>query len=1086
MITFQSDAFPLIPRRLGLSLLVLAATAVVTLGSVDEGLSSAGLIPSLPFLQTLPKHSSYTASVSVTTADLGKLGKKLKQQPENGRKNLRSATMKNVRRERRGATTTTTSSSLYRGKQINRTLKRKHKRHHHNKLIQTRQQEDPLMPEMEPLTEDPTATPPPQEGEGESFLQEAGETYEEYSSSSGATADPMMVAMAEHQPGVAKVSKKMAGYAKVGKKKKGPSPSYDDSEDGYLYTYNYEEYSSKTSKSKSASKSASKASKYGYLKGAPGGSSKSRSKASKASKSRKSKKGMKLHHKHDGGLRYFEATVLLEMEDSGYTDLSPTLLYHLESTVLRTYNDLSVTQCDALGRELVAVTAEPTPSFTGFILHMQGACQGCDPSRVPVFARAADGVFDDMMGGVPPGDMVSTQPPGFGQVDPEPNRTQPPDVITPDNSNATTNATDTELPPPPMTSEDDTTTPPIIMGGTTTVGGNATADGGATTPPAVVNDTATTVPNGTETTDNTARNRNPLINQDLLQKKPRTFSKFRSRLQRSQDEQEQKGEEVEEEVYDSKYPYFVHAGNTNPDGEEEEGSYYQKKPDYGAAAAATATDRNAGGRRNLGQPNVNRGPAADVQQDPNVNRGPQVGVTMGGEDRGYDDDDYFYDYPVMDVPLQKKSKDAKASPEYPHYEDHDDNGSYSSGSSSSSKSSSKSKKSKGVKGYYYHPQLAPHCPTVNATHRAPTEEEFVLALNHETDSLFAGSDWNPLAVRSAVQVNALTCASETENFESTLVIQFTSTTTAPQSSLLPDEIALMEATILNAYNHLQATTSCDLPVFREMTELILQGIAEGPTDPVFGPTHLAMFTARGLCRGQGCSNETTTFFDEDEIRQRHGRDLGSHLGIGQFETLMSSHYDPYGQAYEHYVAVSQCYCPSKVQEFGPPFLDDMQTVLEGAVYEAVTQGQLPNVIALLDIMEMAGTVGPQPGSTPNTTTAPIVDFDQTAPPTTSTGASTLESFIIIQFFGVRDAVLEEEVAAIQESIPMVFRNLQENSFCDANARSISTATLQTVDPGPTEDSFFAWLCLVGKLWYGGLQRHVFRRGRSGLCPMSRR
>jgi hypothetical protein len=485
----------------------------------------------------------------------------------------------------------------------------------------------------------------------------------------------------------------------------------------------------------------------------------------------------------------------------------------------------------------------------------------------------------------------------------------------------------------------------------------------------------------------TARNRG-VGPTHLLPKKIRTASKLRSRLQRSKDYDEE----------EERPPPFS----------------------YGTSAESRARYHQSEGQRRLEHHSaVNRDPEYlgefGSQGGANINRGP---VPITGEDRG--------EYVALDFstglvyPAQSAKKTGVKGLK--------------------SKETIPTSKGKG-KGQGYHPVAG--CANDEATLRAPTEEEFVTALNYATDSLFA--QYNKFSVRSALQVRPITCDATEEEFSSSLVVVFMGSESLADT-FSPAEINLAEETVLQTYNHLQATHSCDVPYFREMTEVVLKGFAPG-ADP---DTTLAMFEVHGTCRGEECSNSATFFdpLDEDE-RQRH---LMNHLQMSPTEftpILPGSDQDIGYDEHSAHVYQEQCYCPLKIDEFGPPFVSDMEEVLNHAIQNAVVAGLFEAMVSVLDIMEVSRTDMEPPASGD-------VAYDNENRMTED-----FESFVIVQFMGNRDAVIEEEVNAVEDSMPQVYNKLQESSFCDSTKRVLDSAVLQTVDPGPTSDTF-----LLGFFWMG--------------------
>lgn len=709
---------------------------------------------------------------------------------------------------------------------------------------------------------------------------------------------------------------------------------------------------------------------------------KSKSKGSK-SKSRQVHRGKK-SKKGRGELRYFEASLLLGMQDHYVAELSSLDLRQLETSVVDTYNYLSTTNCDLQGRELIAATMDPTPTSTGYILHMQGQCYGCDPSSVRVFAHPED-IFDDgemmmrptdngagmMMGGdpgmpPPPSDMA--EPPG----------------------------TDAGTPPPGTDGMDGTTTDMMTAGNTTggltpdmmADGGMATANANATQPPT---DSEPPPPMDTNATTAYGRNSGAL---PRLQKKRKTFSKQRSRLKRSEDQ--------EEEALEDAIPDF----NFGLDAQSRAAYYHQNQQN--------------GGRRLNHQHHHQHHSAAFIDEHADhvpegaaLNRGPELDEMLYAEqDEAEDRAGHYAHYADPDVGLIMPYKVSKTV----HY------------------GKSKSTKSK-MAGY--HP--TERCSNPEATQRAPSEEEFVLALNQVTNDLLA--QYNKLSIRSAVQVQTEPCSATEEEFDSSLVVQFRGPQGITVESLTPEEAAFAEQTFLQTYNHLQATQSCDVPFFREMTAIVLRGVAPGPVPDTF----LVMLEVKGTCRGDAC-DEGATFFDPRDDDER-ARKLSSHAqmptaGFNSYLTR-SGHEVTYDEGSAH-VYQEQCYCPFMIEEFGPPFVSDMVEVLDRTVQQAYDAGRIKSVVSVVDIVEVKDD--------------DEVAYDEMPP---SVGQNPLESFVVVQFFGQRDLVTEQEVREIQLSMPLIYNNLQENSFCDPFTRVLETAVLETVDPGPTADSFLLGFSLTG-------------------------
>ncbi|CAB9517941.1 expressed unknown protein [Seminavis robusta] len=765
----------------------------------------------------------------------------------------------------------------------------------------------------------------------------------------------------------------------------------------------------------------------------------SSSKAKRVKKGKKGHRGKSSKRGPDLGVRYFEANVLLEMRDHYVAPLSYMDLEQLENSVLETYNHLSNQNCDLQGRQLIAVTADPTPTSTGYILHLQGECYNCDPTNVRVFAHP-DEIFDDNMM------MIE-----MGPMEPEmPDSTRPPidddmTMETPDTPGGNGTASD-----------GGTTTDPgdtAGTGGGTTQVGNATGGAGMDTPSG--DNSTMMMPAGelpAPETNTTGRNRGAgsstsggsgggskfdsggyyysgggssssssssstattyaTAKEDVpYQRKPkkvRTASKERSRLERPSD-------------YNSG-PQHV---------EEEEPSEF----DFGISAQSRARYHHNEGVRKLNHNHhhhaVNRNPeSVDVehQHGVNVNRDP---MPMEPEDTNRA---FFGGSDSTMISVKKsKSRSVKGYKE--------------------TESKGKKGKKNGSKGY--HPIES--CNNDDAPRRAPTEEEFVEGLNHVTDNLLA--QYNKISVRTALQVRPLSCDATEESFGSGIVVLFMGPGST-DAGLSPEEIMLMERTILQSYNHLQATHSCDVPYFREMTDLVLKGIAPGPAEGTF----LAMFESHGTCRGKECS-DGATFFDpldessssgdgDDDDSRRH---LRHHIPETGFNPVLSpsGHEIGYDGGDAH-VYQEQCYCPLKVDEFGPPFVSDLQDVLNSVLKDACNTGLVETMVTVLDIMEM-----PSDNSSEKTTDDDVA-YEKTLSPGPARGTTEqFESFVIVQFFGQRDLVTESEVNAIEDSMPVIFQDLQDNDFCDSVSRVLTSSVLQTVDPGPTDDSF-----LLGFFWVG--------------------
>ena len=739
------------------------------------------------------------------------------------------------------------------------------------------------------------------------------------------------------------------GGAKVSKVSK---ETYDRSHNIYPATFHPEPLLPKNIKvnDKSSSGKSSSGKSKRSIKGSDGKSGKGKS----GKKSKRGKKGKK-------GVQSFETNLLLETKNKPTLDYDQ--LRQLEFSVMEILNEISVKNCDLKGRELVSVTADPTPTQTGYIFHLQGECYDCDPYQIPLFGSSDESYFD-----------VTNES--------KSKNTKEPKGATPAQTTAPIVSTNTT---PPSSS-------PILP--------NVTAS------PGINNETgnATTVtPTQVEFVPPGARNRGP---DGLLQKKPRTYSKQRSRL-RASDSQDG---ETHKYMSPTSSPYlstgtWTHVGR--PDDYETE----IHDPQWGGTWTLVSRNGPTGQRRLQEDEDDD----LSIDHGPNVNRGPDPKAAKKATDRkeygvAYYNADDDYDPSVINL-VDGKSK----------------------GTSGSTKSSK-------VKGF--HPRV--NCLNQNATYRAPTQAEFVIALNYAAGSFLENNPMaNPLAISSATQVEVVACPAVEEIFDSALVIQFMGQAT-PEMSVGLEEIALVEDSIMKAYNHLQATSSCDAPQFREMREIVFQGIAQSQTPNTF----FGMFQVRATCRGAGCST-TARLFESIEQEQRF---LEDHLlsGGSYNSYITQAHPDDISNA-RLLLHQKKCYCPYKIQEYGAPSTEEMQVLLTDIIEEAYAEGRLASIVSVVDITEMA------PETSPIST-----GFDQTtAPSSVPSGAERVDSFIIVQFFGQRDFVREDEVDAIEASMPQVYQSLQERSFCDREERRITLVELSTVDPGPSEDSFLLGFVLTG-------------------------
>ena len=811
------------------------------------------------------------------------------------------------------------------------------------------------------------------------------------------------------------------------------------------------------------------------------GYSKSKSKSSKGKGGSKSQKGYKGSTKSKGaggGVRYYEASVLLEMKDHhAATALTPAELQQMEYLVQETYNGLSQYNCDLQGREFVAVTADPTPTSTGYIVHLQGECYDCDPAHVRVFAHPDDSLVfyeDDFDVDVLPKKSKKSKDnkskdkemmPGFddepligggsnGTTMPPATPGSTPGSIPGSNPGNMSSVTGAQPPLPPAAgggNMSSATTTPVASTtatpGTATAATTTPAAAGATTAPMTAN--ATTLP-GNQTVPAGANN-TPRVAPDYerggargsgnyLPKKKPTASAKRSRLQRPQDLEENDGEgEFDHDYWESKFQY----GTTEEMREEyNEGSSTRRKLNNHHQQQRRHHQQNQHSVNQDVQQRTQHDQAAEHLETVAINRPPDALAHPEEEDRS---DDYTYPEEAMGVVDTDPGRHPKTAKMKGYNKLHD-------GTSSKGSKSKKTGAVKGVKGSSgYHPMEG--CQNHNATRRAPSEEEFVMAFNLASAMGIATVD--SLSVRSAVQVQTEPCAAAEEVLESALVAQFMSPDPSGQF-LTPEEVPLAEMFILQTYNHLQASTTCDVPYFREMTELQLQGVAPGPTANTF----LAMFSLQGTCRGEGCSTgEGATFFDPIVERKKNRHLEESYSGVG-FDSLLappSGHSGSYDEASVH-VYQEQCYCPFKIEEFGPPPLAEMEEIVTRTIQDAYDAGLIKNMVTVVDMMEVAS---PGTGASTGPGTTGDIEYDENIPTSNVAGRDNIESFVIVQFFGARDLVTEPEVVALQESMLQVYRNLQEGSFCDPEMRFLSMATLQTVDPGPTPDSFLLGFLMEG-------------------------
>ena len=730
-----------------------------------------------------------------------------------------------------------------------------------------------------------------------------------------------------------------------------------------------------------------------------------KSKSSKAKKGRKGKrhngKGghTKKEHSHNTGeLRYFEASLLLEMKNH-YTapELKPLHLDQLETAVQETYNTLSNENCDLQGRQIIEVNMEPTSTSTGYIFHLQGQCYGCNPAKVRLFAHEDDVFYLPENTDDDASENGSSVIPEFNQTTNSNNASM---TTVPSNMNMS--MMNTMYPTPPIDSA-----------------------------------------NFTAATDNNSTGRNADAthygDNGLLKKKEWTASKQRSRIQRTRVDDNDNGS-IDYGISAESRAAYHGSNNIRQRRHRERGRKLNQAGNGNGKHHHHRTNHHS-------QILVNRNPVA-LSHGANVDREPEL-LASDADLQITDRHGHHYDYDyggnaetmgdVDKIQAWEMQQGHIMHPIMVHEKETPETRMSGKGSSiSKSKSKSKSKSSKQSEGY--HPVL--ECTNANAALRAPSEEEFVLALNHRTSDLMA--QYNSLGVNSAAQVQTQSCSATEETFESALVVQFVGPS---KGSLEMSEITLVERAMLQSYNHLQATESCDIPNFREMTELVLRGIAPGPSDV----TLLAMFYVSGICRGEGCSGGAT-FFDPNDRGNRKDRTLQM-LGISRPGFASAATHDGHLITYNEgsaHVYQDQCYCPLDVEEFGPPLLAEYEEIVNSTVRTAYDEGTLTSIVSVVDIVEVDAPDGN--GG---------IENDKTIAPTEAPVTEALQSFVIVQFFGAQDLVTESEVNAIEDSMPLIYADLQENSFCDPQSRMLTSASLETVDPGPTSDSF-----LLGFLWEG--------------------
>lgn len=253
------------------------------------------------------------------------------------------------------------------------------------------------------------------------------------------------------------------------------------------------------------------------------------------------------------------------------------------------------------------------------------------------------------------------------------------------------------------------------------------------------------------------------------------------------------------------------------------------------------------------------------------------------------------------------------------------------------------------------------CDSPHPEYRAPTEEEFRVvydsAIRDYKDSGYVPPRRGGVSVDLIIRVmetTELRCSDVTEDFSALVSVEFF----GDAQAVTEQERTVLEENFVWTYNALQSER-CDSPLFRQAVsaEIAMQAKPEEPRVFIY------IFRVDGICRGRGCS-ANLTLFDPPSASD-----------------VRMLYYDPewdQGVAIMGDAGNAECSCPVFTTLTGAPTTDDFEVRFFGIFQELKARGEMPNIGASGDVVELpygtsaAPTTAPTITGVPGATPAPTI------------------------------------------------------------------------------------------------------------------
>ena len=296
-----------------------------------------------------------------------------------------------------------------------------------------------------------------------------------------------------------------------------------------------------------------------------------------------------------------------------------------------------------------------------------------------------------------------------------------------------------------------------------------------------------------------------------------------------------------------------------------------------------------------------------------------------------------------------------------------------------------------------------YCPASFDTARAPTEEEFGLALNATLNRFRTNNGMVTTEINNVLEVQSVDCdkAAPVLPLQSSVLVDLTMN----RVNITTDQVALLGETFQKAYNLLNLDL-CD-PYFRQVTQVQVSIETarllddDGNDDAVVvSETFRVRFNVEGQCRG--CPSNSTLF--DDGIR-RVLRDSSS----------SSVQQDKRRRLADTNTNTSDCFCAVATPRFRSPTEQEFTREFQNRIVQERFMDELPHVVGASNVLEIEQ-----------------VECADTV--------SEFESNVYVDFQGDATALLDTERNALEVAFQRTYNRLSE-SLCDVYFRSLDTVTL---------------------------------------------